>query len=197
MRHTERSLATDFKTSFLSCEKDQKLILEKLFLENRPYSDFLKRLLVIPNKDCLNTENLSYRDKLNQYMNVSDLIRDGYIIRTPKIAIKEHDKVKSYVLLEFSDFIPSTNPEFRNVNVSFTIISHLDYWELDDFKLRPYQIAGYIDGILDGTKLSGIGTFNFIGATEIVLNEYFGGIVLNYMTTHSTEEDKNSEMPAR
>ena len=34
-----------FQSSFLSCEKDTEIILRKLFVESRPYSDDLKRLL--------------------------------------------------------------------------------------------------------------------------------------------------------
>lgn len=196
MLHKERSIATDFKSSFLSCEKDQKLILDKLFQENEPYSSILKKLLVVNTEDCLDDTIPEYRREVEN-MNVSDLIEGGYILRVPKIALKEHDQVKSYILLEFSDFTPSINPRYRNVNVSITIISHLDYWELENFKLRPYQIAGYIDGILDNTKLSGIGTFQFLGATEVILNEYLGGIVLNYMATHNLEEDRNNQMPNR
>ena len=194
MLHRERSIATDFKSSFLSCEKDQKLILNKLFQENEPYSSLLKKLLVVNTEDCLDDTVPEYRHAVEN-MNVSELIEKGYILRVPKIALKEHDQVKSYILLEFSDFMPSVNPQYRNVNVSITIISHLDYWELEDFKLRPYQIAGYIDGILDQSKLSGIGTFQFLGATEVILNEYLGGIVLNYLATHNIEEDKNNSMP--
>lgn len=194
MLHKDFSIATDFKSSFLSCEKDQKLILDKLFLENEPYSGLLKRLLVINTPDCLDDTNPEYRRQIEN-MSVSDLIKGGYILRVPKIALKEHDQVKSYILLEFSDIIPTNNPQFRDTVVSFTIISHLDYWQLEEFKLRPYQIAGYIDGILNGAKLSGIGTMQFQGATELILNEYLGGIVLNYMTTHNLDEDKNEKLP--
>ena len=41
----------DLKSSFLSCEKDTDTILRKLFIESRPFSDTLKRLLVISTKD--------------------------------------------------------------------------------------------------------------------------------------------------
>ena len=41
-----------FQSSFLSCEKDAEIILRKLFIESRPYSDDLKRLLVINTPDC-------------------------------------------------------------------------------------------------------------------------------------------------
>ena len=43
----------EFQSSFLSCEKDTEAIVKKLFVESRPYSDLLKRLLLINTKDCL------------------------------------------------------------------------------------------------------------------------------------------------
>ena len=42
-----------FNSSFLSCEKDAEAIIKKLFVDSRPYSDELKRLLLINTKDCL------------------------------------------------------------------------------------------------------------------------------------------------
>ena len=44
----------EFKSSFLSCEKDAETIVKKLFVDSRPYSDMLKRLLLINTPDCLN-----------------------------------------------------------------------------------------------------------------------------------------------
>ena len=40
-------LTQPIRSSFLSCEKDAEIILRKLFVESRPYSDVLKRLLVV------------------------------------------------------------------------------------------------------------------------------------------------------
>jgi hypothetical protein len=58
-------LTKPITSSFLSCEKDTETILKKLFIESRPYSDTLKRLLLIPNKDALdNTTNEQYNKKL-------------------------------------------------------------------------------------------------------------------------------------
>ena len=39
----------DFNSSFISCERDMEAILRKLFISSRPYSDHLKKLLVINN----------------------------------------------------------------------------------------------------------------------------------------------------
>ncbi len=190
MRVKQASLAKDFKSSFLSAEKDQQLIWKKLFMENRPYSDYLKRLLVINTNDCLDESQEQYKQVLKDY-SLKKLREDGYLRVVPKLAFGEHEEVKSYIILEFDDYTPSDNPQFRNCVISFTIISHLDYWELDDYKLRPHQIAGYIDGILDGTKLSGIGELRFLGASQVVLNEYLGGILLRYVATHEKQEDQN------
>ena len=58
-------LTKPLTSSFLSCEKDTETILRKLFVESRPYSDTLKRLLLIPNKDALdNTTNETYNKKI-------------------------------------------------------------------------------------------------------------------------------------
>lgn len=190
MRVKQASLAKDFKSSFLSAEKDQQLIWKKLFVENRPYSDYLKRLLVINTNDCLDESKEQYKQVLKEY-SMKKLREDGYLRVVPKLAFGEHEEVKSYIILEFDDYTPSENPQFRNCVISFTIISHLDYWELDDYKLRPHQIAGYIDGILDGTKLSGIGELRFLGASQVILNEYLGGVLLRYVATHEKQEDQN------
>ena len=46
----------DFTSSFLSCEKDLEEILRRLFIESQPYSDELKKLLIINTKDCLDNK---------------------------------------------------------------------------------------------------------------------------------------------
>lgn len=188
MRHVNSMLAKDFKSTFLSCEKDLEAIIKKLFIDSKPYSDYLKRLLVINTKDCLDDNLYQYQTDINN-TSVADLIEQGYIRTVPKLSFGEHEPVKSYIIIEFDTTAPSSNPEFRNNVISFMIISHLDYWPLENYQLRPYKIAGYIDGILDGTKLSGIGTLQFLGANNIVLNEYLGGIVLRYVATHGSDDE--------
>lgn len=193
MRIISPEVATDFKSSFLSCEKDQELIWKKLFIENRPYSDLLKRLLVINTPDCLDTTNVQYKDIISKY-NVGRLRREKYLRVVPRMDIEEFSEVKSYITLTFDDFVPSNNPQYRDSAISFMIICHFDEWELDDYKLRPFQIAGYIDGILNNAKLTGIGELNFLSASELPLNEHLGGVLLRYYATHSIEADKNPDM---
>ena len=194
MKKASVLLANNFKSTFLSCETDQETIWRRLFIESRPYSDKLKRLLVLNVADCLDEEQIQYQDVINK-VTLQELKDKQYLKNVPKLEFGEHEEVKAYILLEFDDFLATTNPHYRDCTITFSIICHLDYWELDDYKLRPYQIAGYIDGILNETKLSGIGKLQFMGASEVVLNEFLGGIILRYIATHSNADDSENLDP--
>lgn len=187
MRAQSVSLANNFKSTFLSAEVDQEKIWRRLFVESRPYSDKLKKLLVINTPNCLDETQVQFQETIDR-ITLHDLKENKYLRTVPKLAFGEHEEVKAYILLEFDDFIPTQNPHYRDCTITFTILCHLDYWELEDYKLRPYQIAGYIDGLLNETKLSGIGTLQFMGASELIMNEYIGGIMMRYIATHGNED---------
>lgn len=54
-------------------------------------------------------------------------MRDRQYLRvTPKLMFGEHEEVRSYILLEFDDFTPTSNEEYRDCVISFTIVCHLD-----------------------------------------------------------------------
>ena len=195
MRNQSGLLAKNFKSTFLSAERDQELIWRKLFVESRPYSDKLKRLLVINTPNCLDETQVQFQETINR-IGLHDLKENKYLRTVPKLAFGEHEAVKSYILLEFDDFVPTENPHYRDCTITFSIICHLDYWELEDYKLRPYQIAGYIDGLLNETKLTGIGTLQFMGASELVLNEYLGGMMIRYIATHGRPDDSETIDPS-
>jgi hypothetical protein len=94
-------------SSFLSCEKDTETILRKLFIESRPYSNQLKRMLVVQTKDCLDTNKYQAVDN----MSVKDLIDNEYILLAPKITFEEHEEEKAYLVFSFNNFTPNgTNP---------------------------------------------------------------------------------------
>lgn len=179
----------DIRSSFLSCEKDTEIILRRLFIENKPYSNVLKKLLVINTKDCLTSDNQNYIDKINS-LSLKDLRDKGYIRLEPKIKFGEHEEVKSYLLLSFDNFTPNANnPEYRDCTVTFDIVCHTDYWDIQNYCLRPIKIAGYIDGILNNSKLTGIGKFLFMGCNELVLNEDLSGYTLMYRAVHDVDGD--------
>lgn len=185
-------ITQNLKSSFLSCEKDAETIIKKLFVTSKPYSDDLKRLLVINKKDCLDKSNENYQ-KIIENTSVKELMEEKYITLVPKIKMKEHEEIKSYIVLSFDNFIPTSNPEYRDCTVSFDIFCHTDYWDLGDYKLRPIKIMGIIDGLLNNSKLSGIGTLQFLGSSEIVVNEEISGYTLMFQATHGNDDNLEGE----
>lgn len=180
------------KTSFLSCEKDAELIVKHLFVSNQPYGDELKRLLLINTKDCLDKSNQDY-DKIVKNTSIKELIAEKYFTLTPRLQLKEHEEVKSYIILTFDHFEETSNPEFRDFIVSFDILCNLDCWELEDFQVRPIKIAGIIDGILNGAKLTGIGELQFINCARLALGNSMSGYSINFLATHGYDDKLSGE----
>ena len=181
------------KSSFLSVEKDIGTIINKLFIESRPYSDMLKRLLMINTKDCLENQTDVCRELIAN-TSVKDLKEKGYIRIIPKLDFGEHEEVKSYILITMDNFTPNAeNPEFRDCTITFDIICHTKYSDLGDYRIRPLKICGYIDGILDKTRLSGIGILNFVGANQLILNEELQGYTLMYRAVHGSDDRLTDE----
>lgn len=181
------------KSSFYSCEKDAETIIKKLFVSSNPYSDDLKRLLIINTKDCLDDSNENYY-KIVKNTSVKELMESKYITLVPKLKLKEHEEVKNYIIMTFDNFSPTSNPEYRDCVVSFDIICHTDYWDLGNYALRPLKIAGIIDGILDGTRLSGIGKFEFLGLNQLILSEELSGYTLMYQAVHGNDDTIPAEV---
>lgn len=175
-------LTKPITSSFLSCEKDTELILRKLFIESKPYSDVLKKLLVVQAPDALDKNY-----DVSQY-DLKRLIDEQYVNMDPLVKLPEYDQVKAFIGLHFDNFTPSDNPEFRNSMIHFEVVCNHDYWELGDYRQRPFKILGYIDGILNKSKLTGIGQLNFVGASKALLNEKWSAFALSYMATHGSDD---------
>lgn len=185
----KKDLIKPIQSSFLSCEKDIEIILHKLFIENPRHAEKLKRLLVINTKDCLDNFDSQVYEQVLQEMSVGKMVKDGYIKITPRIEMPEHEEIKSYIILSFDNFTPNAeNPEFRDCTLSFDILCNTKYWDLGDYRLRPLKIAGYIDGLLNKSKLSGIGTLNFMGCKELLVSPEIGGYTLMYRAIHGSDD---------
>ncbi len=192
-------------SSLLTCDKDIEKILKTLFISSKPYSDFLKRLLIINNKDCLDTSNENYKKIIDGYT-LGDLINKNYIRLNPKIARGTHEEIKTYIIVTLDNFMPNrSSSHYLDYNINFDIICYNDAWVLNDYKVRPLLICGYIDGILNSLtqdnqmvekthqshiKLSGIGEYNFLGCNFNVLNEDLSMYTLSYHGTHFIEDIK-------
>lgn len=163
------------KSSFLSMEKDTGIIINEMLKNNR-----LKKLLYYTTNDAMEKPNLTEDQSLS--------LLGTNIKIVPKLYVD--GSVLNYVLINFDNFIPSENPEFRDNTIQFDIICHFDQWNLKDYALRPYKIAGEIDSMFNLKKLTGIGYLEFVGATQIVLSDEFAGLCLMYRTVHGGEDEK-------
>ena len=189
MRRDINLPSSQFSSSFLSCEKDIEEILRKLFVSSKPYSDYLKRLLIINTQDCLDNETSATIQQKIADMSLAKMRQEGYIKLEPKIRFGEHEEVKSYIIISCDNFTPNaTNPHYRDCTVTFDIICHTDYWDIGNYRVRPLKIAGYIDGILNKARLSGIGTFQFMGCNQLILNEELSGYTLMYRAVHGNDD---------
>ena len=168
------------KSSFLSMEKDTGIIIDKMFKNER-----LKRLLYYNSRDALRKPNITEDQSL-------ELINKNIKI-VPKLYVD--GSVLSYIIINFKNFTPSENPEFRDNIIEFDIVCHFDQWQLEDFALRPYKIAAEIDSMFNNTHLTGIGELQFIGATQTVLTDEFAGLCLLYEATHGGEDKKKMPNP--
>ena len=55
------------------------------------------------------------------------------------------------------------------------------------------MIAGYIDGILNLGKLSGVGETYFLGCNELILDQNLAGYTVSYQVVHFSEDDAKLE----
>lgn len=162
------------KSSFLSMRKDASTIVYKMLGNNE-----LKKLLYYPIKEYHSMPDLT------QEQSFSLINRNIRLV--PKIL--EEEDIESFVIISFDNFETNlTNPEYRDNVISFDIFCRFDTWNLGDFKLRPYCIAGEIDAMFNNQHLSGLGDLYFLGANQIIINDKIGGLSLMYQTIHGNED---------
>lgn len=166
------------KSSLLGMPKDAAIIIDRILSNPN-----LLRLLVYETRDWQS-------QPLPNGEQIKELFTSHQISSVPKIKIDS--KEKTYIRLTYGTVIRNaSNPEYRDNTFGIDIICHYDNWDLGDFELRPYRVAGEIDTMLDKTHLTGIGELEFVSATPYVYNEEFAGVSLTYLAVRGHEDQKN------
>ena len=170
------------ESSFLSMEKDMNLIVDMMFK-----NDSLKKLLYYTSKDCMSKPDLTDDQTVEMFGKQIKIV--------PKLQVD--NELLNYVIVSFDNFTANgTNPEFRDNIIEFDIICHFDQWHLRDFQLRPYRIAAEIDSMFNDKHLTGIGTLEFLGASQMILTDEYAGLCLMYSAIHGNEDKKEMPNPA-
>lgn len=173
----KREVYTYPKSSFLSMEKDMGIIVNHIFKNDR-----LKKMLYYTTRDCLSHPDLTEDQTIELF--------EKNIKMVPKLSID--NSVLNYLVISFDNFVDNiSNPEFRDNTIEFDIVCHFDQWQMKDFQLRPYKIAAEIDSMFNNQHLTGIGTLEFMGATQSVLTDEFGALCLLYRAVHGEEDRKH------
>lgn len=166
------------KSSLLGMPKDAAIIIDRILSNPN-----LLRLLVYETRDWQS-------QPLPNGEQIKELFTSHQISSVPKIKIDS--KEKTYIRLTYGTVIRNaSNPEYRDNTFGIDIICHYDNWDLGDFELRPYRVAGEIDAMLNKTHLTGIGELEFVSATPYVYNEEFAGVSLTYLAVRGHEDQKN------
>ena len=163
------------KSSLLGMPKDAAIIIDRILSNPN-----LLRLLVYETRDWQS-------QPLPNGEQIKELFTSHQISSVPKSKIDS--KEKTYIRLTYGTVIRNaSNPEYRDNTFGIDIICHYDNWDLGDFELRPYRVAGEIDAMLDKTHLTGIGELEFVSATPYVYNEEFAGVSLTYLAVRGHED---------
>jgi len=153
--------------SFSQISTDLQLIVEKII-----NNDNLCKLLYYADKNALSKTALTEDQKYS-------LIGDKVLV-VP--VIPKEDELQSYIIVQFDNFSPNETSEvvFRDFILTFDILVNTKIWTLDNWTLRPYAIMHEIDSIFNMSKLNSLGPINFIGANNLIINEFFMGFTLAY-----------------
>lgn len=169
------------KSSFLSVQKDTQTIIQAFMKNNR-----FQKLLYYTNSSPLGQPDLNQSQK-------AELMKTN-IRFIPKLFIDEN--VENYVVVIFDNFSPNfNNPEFRDNVIIFDIVCHIDQWQLDEYKLRPFLIAAEIDTMFNNKHLSGIGTLEFRAAEIHPMSDELIAFSVAYQAIHGEDDRKDMINP--
>lgn len=166
------------KSSLLGMPKDAAIIVDRILSNPN-----LLKLLVYETRDWKNQPTPTGKQ-------IKELFSSHQISSVPKVKID--NKEKTYIRLTYGNIVRNaSNPQYRDNTFGIDVICHYDNWDLGDFELRPYRVAGEIDAMLDKTHLTGIGELEFVSAVPYVYNEEFAGVSLTYLAIRGHEDLKN------
>ncbi len=166
------------KSALLGMPKDAALIMDR----------------ILSNQNILKLLNYNVRDWQSKPPVGKEIIRQMFetkqISSVPRIKVDRPEK--TYLRLIYGTMIRnSSNPQYRDNTFGIDIICHYDNWDLGDFDLRPYRIAGEIDSMLDKTHLTGIGQLEFVSCVPYIYDEEFAGVTLTYLAIRGNEDKVN------
>lgn len=163
---TEKNMIGRY-SSFATVESTLADVVDLMMRNER-----LKRLLYYTDRKALHLPKLTQEQAMTLPGNQIKII--------PKLDID--CDAKPYIIITLDNFTPNEGQTtFRSFTLGIDILCQYEFWPLDDFKLRPYAIAGEIDAMVNKSffnKQNGVA--DFMGAKALIIGENLGGVSLYY-----------------
>ena len=171
----EKAMLTRY-SSFMTVENTLSEVVQMLLKNDR-----LKRLLYYTDRKALELPKLTPAQSLSLIGNQIRIV--------PKLNVEY--QASPYVILTMDNFVPNDNmTAFRSCTLGVDIIVPYEHWNLENFKLRPYAIAGEIDAMLNKSNQTHLGIADFGGAKMLLVNSEVGGLTLYYNIEAFTSDVK-------
>lgn len=153
-------------SSFTSVENTLSNVVQLLLKNER-----LKRLLYYTDPKALSLPKLTPAQSQGLINNQIKIV--------PKLDVDP--MAKPNVILTLDNFVPEEGvTAFRSMTLGVDILCPYDHWQLENFKLRPYSIAGEIDAMLNKSSMTNLGMAVFAGAKMLLISPETGGLSLYY-----------------
>lgn len=171
------------------------VIGKNIFQQSESFKNVEKDLAYI-------VSSISQDDKILKYLSLQENRIDDLTSKEKKTILQKCVKIVpkitainsgdwSYLTVHFDNFLPNgENPAHRDKFLIFDIICNFDTWDMEDFKLRPYQIAGRLDVLFDNKSLCGTYSLKFLNASSLILDDDVAGLTLIYEVTYSEGSDR-------
>ena len=129
----------------------------------------LKRLLLIPTRDCLTTTDAASLEKLES-MSYEQLCEKGYI-RFVIGPIEDFEAQDCFICVETEmkkDILGDNTTE-----LTFTVICKNELADLDGYKARHLEICSVLNRMLNNKKVEGIGNTYFMSCKTNALSDFY------------------------
>lgn len=129
----------------------------------------LKRLLLIPTRDCLTTTDAASLEKLES-MSYEQLCEKGYI-RFAIGPIEDFEAQDCFICVETEmkkDILGDNTTE-----LTFTVICKNELADLDGYKARHLEICSVLNGMLNNKEAEGIGNTYFMSCKANALSDFY------------------------
>ena len=107
-------------------------------------------------------------DKSQSYDITNPLLEKNIRIK-PKV--NPNECTEAFVVVSIPNFEPGDNVDFNDATVAIDVICPIDKWLIDDICPRPYKIMERVYDCLQSSRVTGIGTMEFISCSQNVIYE--------------------------